>query len=142
MTKEECVALLYRYAEYDGVGIPNLAGCREAMKMAADMLSQPSLPSNLDEAAIIYINTPRIKSDKDKVFNEISRNHEYLAFKAGAEWMAGQFEKNRLAACNAQTKEEYEMETAFVDKIIREQHRTPTFSDAINFGIEWQKKQK
>lgn len=48
------------------------------------------LPSNLDEAAVIYINTPRIKSEKDRVFNEISRNHEYLAFKAGAEWMAGQ----------------------------------------------------
>lgn len=51
MTREECIALLERYAEYDGMGIPNLAGCREAMKMAADLLSQPSLPSNLDEAA-------------------------------------------------------------------------------------------
>ena len=54
MTKEECIALLYRYAEYNGMGIPNLAGCKEAMKMAADLLSQPSLPSNLDEAAEEY----------------------------------------------------------------------------------------
>lgn len=49
MTQEECIALLNRYAEYNGMGIPNLAGCREAMRMAADLLSKPSLPSNLDE---------------------------------------------------------------------------------------------
>ena len=52
MTIEECIGLLNRYAKYDGMGIPNLAGCREAMKMAADLLSQPPLPSNLDEAAL------------------------------------------------------------------------------------------
>ena len=83
MTKEECIALLYRYAEYNGMGIPNLAGCKEAMKMAADLLSQPSLPSNLDEAA-----------------EEIVRDY-WLAYGdgeykklviAGAEWMAGQGE--------------------------------------------------
>ena len=87
MTREECVALLYRYAEYDGIGIPNLAGCKDAMKMAADLLSQPSLPSELDEAEFEYAQS----------LDEIPANQEeekmiYDAFKAGAEWMAEQGE--------------------------------------------------
>lgn len=87
MTREECIALLERYAEYNGMGIPNLAGCREAMKMAADLLSHPSLPSDLDEAEFEYVQS----------LDEIPANQEeekmiYDAFKAGAEWMAGQGE--------------------------------------------------
>lgn len=83
MTKEECIALLERYAEYDGMGIPNLAGCREAMRMAAVLLSQPSLPSSLDEAAIqAHI---RLEDGEGLSFLNI--------FKAGAEWMAGQDRK-------------------------------------------------
>lgn len=77
MTKEECVALLYRYAEYNGMGIPNLAGCREAMKMAADLLSQSSLQT-LDEAANSY-------ASKTECAVVACRG-----FKAGAEWMAKQ----------------------------------------------------
>lgn len=83
MTKEECIALLYRYAKYDGMGIPNLAGCREAMKMAAKLLSQPSLPSNLDEAA---------EAHRRKVYSGDPEMSQFVreVFKAGAEWMAGQ----------------------------------------------------
>lgn len=33
MTREEAVALLERYSNYEGLGIPNLAGCKEAMKV-------------------------------------------------------------------------------------------------------------
>lgn len=80
MTREECVALLYRYAEYNGMGIPNLAGCREAMKMAADLLSQPSLPDNLDEAAEEFGKRQGIElAPFAKKF-----------FKRGAEWLAGE----------------------------------------------------
>lgn len=60
-------------------------------------------------------------------------------FKAGAEWQKKQFEKNRLAACDNHTKEEYDRETDFAMRIIEKEYRTPTFSDAINYGIEWQK---
>ena len=63
------------------------------------------------------------------------------AFIAGAKWQAEQFEKNRLAACEKQTKEEYDREMEFAVSIIEKEHRQPTFSDAINYGIEWQKKQ-
>ena len=56
MTRKECIALLIRYAEYDGMGIPNLDGCREAMRMAVELLSQPqpSLPSDLDEVTMDF----------------------------------------------------------------------------------------
>ena len=94
MTKEECVALLYRYAEYDGMGIPNLAGCREAMKTAADLLSQPSLPSDLDEAAEEYAYTNWEDNDYHTGASEglpfDAIGHTEKCFKAGAEWMAGQ----------------------------------------------------
>ena len=90
MTREECIALLNRYAEYNGMGIPNLAGCREAMRTAAELLQRTSLPSNLDEAANNYgidirLGYPRVMDETDKYI--------YNAFKAGAEWMAGQFQK-------------------------------------------------
>lgn len=92
MTKEECIALLDRYAEYNGMGIPNLAGCREAMKMAADLLSHPSLSSDLDEAAkkIAYGVCKQLPNgtEKDSIVY-----YAILAAKAGAEWMAGQFRK-------------------------------------------------
>ena len=90
MTREECIALLERYAEYHGMGIPNLAGCREAMKMAADLLSRPSLLSDLDEAAEEWckINNKGIALSADKKSHYLAEGKD--AFKAGAEWMAGQ----------------------------------------------------
>lgn len=93
MTKEECVALLYRYAEYNGIGIPNLAGCREAMKVAADLLSQPSLPNNLDEAAIEAMPYPYdyieldIYGGSEPVY---SRGQMLAMFEKGVEWMSKQ----------------------------------------------------
>ena len=56
-----------------------------------------------------------------------------------AKWQKEQFEKNRLAACDAQTKEEAEREMDFVEKMIKEEHRQPTYSDAINYGMRLQK---
>lgn len=51
MTREEAVALLERYSNYDGMGIPNLAGCKEAMKVAVESLKEafPELRENEDE---------------------------------------------------------------------------------------------
>lgn len=63
------------------------------------------------------------------------------AFQDGRRWQQEQFEKNRLAACDNQTKEEYERETDFATSIIEKEHRQPTFSDAINYGMRLQKEQ-
>lgn len=50
-----------------------------------------------------------------------------------------EFEKNRLAACGRQTEEEAEREQDFVTSILENEHRQPTYSDAIEYGIRWQK---
>ena len=61
------------------------------------------------------------------------------AFKAGAKWKEEQLEKNRLAACDKQTEEEAEIEFDFVMGIVENEHRQPTFDDAIEYGIQLQK---
>lgn len=71
MTREECIALLERYAEYDGMGIPNLAGCREAMKMAADLLSQPSLQQEHPEVELEKF-TEKIKTFQGRYKHPVS----------------------------------------------------------------------
>ncbi len=62
-------------------------------------------------------------------------------FKAGAYWKEQQFEKNRLAHCDAQTEEEAEIEQSFVMDIIEREHRQPTFDDAIKYGMKKMKEQ-
>ena len=63
------------------------------------------------------------------------------AIEFGAQWKEQQFEKNRLAHCDAQTEEEAEIESDFVMGIIEKEHRQPTFDDAIKYGMKLQKKQ-
>ena len=63
------------------------------------------------------------------------------AFKGGANWQKEQFEKNRLAACDKQTEKEAEIESDFVMNIIKNEHRQPTFDDAIKYGMRLQKEQ-
>ena len=58
---------------------------------------QPSIPSNLDEAADCYKDTIKPEDVDDYangVFYETFTEYQIAdAFKAGAEWMAGQFQK-------------------------------------------------
>lgn len=79
MTKAECIALLTRYADYDGMGIPKLAGCKEAMKKAVELLSeQPS--EDLEVAAEEYADGPECSWAGTSAIE--------CAFKAGAKWQA------------------------------------------------------
>ena len=59
----------------------------------------------------------------------------------GAKWKEKQFEKNSLAACDRQAEEEAEIERDFVMGIIENEHRQPTFDDAIKYGMRLQKGQ-
>ena len=52
-------------------------------------------------------------------------------FIANAEWMEEEFKKNRLLACDNQTKEEAERESDFCEDFIKKNFRIPTISDAI-----------
>ena len=63
------------------------------------------------------------------------------AFKAGAKWHKEQFEKNRLAHCDELTAEQAQIESDFVIEHLKENNRTPTFIDAIEYGMKVQKEQ-
>lgn len=60
----------------------------DAIKVAIEVLSEPSLPSNIDEAAEVgwdaYYNSDKFPS------NPCAQSGYKVGFKAGAEWMAGQ----------------------------------------------------
>lgn len=70
----------------------------------------------------------------------VTMNVKHVA-KHFVEWQKEQFEKNRLASCDAQTEEEAEVESDFVMGIIGNEHRHPTFDDAIKYGMRLQKEQ-
>lgn len=90
------------------------------------------IDKNLEEAAEEYS-------------KKVSDGHNYrdltCGFIAGAEWYKEQSEKNRLAHCDALSKEDYDRETDFAMEIIEKEHRQPTFLDAINYGMRLQKEQ-
>ena len=76
---------------------------------------------------------------QEKRNEETIKTAEDHAFLAGADWQKEQFEKNRLAHCDALSKEDYDRETDFAMEIIEKEHRQPTFLDAINYGMRLQK---
>jgi hypothetical protein len=90
MTKEEARLTLQENFGYLSEGHPRII---EAMKVAMNILSQPSLPANLDEAARKYGHEepilPEGYNDGDIPLYE---RWTADAFKAGAEWLAGQGE--------------------------------------------------
>lgn len=82
MTKEEAINILQKVVDWkhDSLrGHPEMRYIAEAVEV---ILSQPSLPSNLDEAAENHmLSITTLAFDERDVI---------LSFKAGAEWMAGQ----------------------------------------------------
>lgn len=82
MTNEESIKVLEQIRQWTDYP-------KEALTIAIEALSKPCLPSNLDEAANNYgvnirLGYPRVMDETDRYI--------YNAFKAGAEWMAGQGE--------------------------------------------------
>jgi len=75
---------------------------------------------------------------------ELTRFDGYAMLDAvefGAKWKERQFEKNRLAHCDELTAEQAQIESDFVNKHLKENNRTPTFIDAIEYGMKLQKEQ-
>lgn len=68
-------------------------------------------------------------------FEELATELAEYNYKSGVhdgyDYALEEFENNRLKACETQTPEEAERESAFVVPFVKEHHRTPTFSDAI-----------
>jgi len=84
MTKEEAIENLKLIRL--NAAMTGAESFKEALDLAIVSLSQPSLPSDLDEAAEAY---------RRKVYCGDSEMCQFIreVFKAGAEWMAGQYEK-------------------------------------------------
>lgn len=81
MTKEETFAYIKAYLDGD-TAVGNIIPLRSVLESAIKYLSEPSLPSNLDEAAEKY---ERSIGSQDYCYLDVED-----AFKAGAEWVAGQ----------------------------------------------------
>lgn len=89
-----------------------------------------------------------VSEDLGEYINELSKQFPEVSFAKlsriavrVAKWQAEQFERNRLAACDRQAEEEAEIERDFVMGIIENEHRQPTFDDAIKYGMRLQKEQ-
>ena len=93
MTKEEAIKIIeYTFLNADGHLKPldfdygGGKGIVEALRMAIEALSQPSLPSNLDETAKEYCKDEMNDDDKLNFY----RQHMTKIFKVGAESMNNQ----------------------------------------------------
>lgn len=121
------------------VGTMDYNQALQDVQTAIDLFPEEPVSEDLEEAAETYTNSR--ENEKFEVGEGYDMDDVEKAFKAGAQWQHKQLEKNRLAACDRQTKEEAEREQDFVDKILLGEHRQPTFSDAIEYGAQWQKQQ-
>jgi len=59
----------------------------------------------------------------------------------GAKLKELQFERERLKHCEALTNEQAQIESDFVSQHLKKNNRTPTFIDAIEYGMKKQKEQ-
>lgn len=96
MTLQESIEILRKHNEWrrkeEGPETLDPVKLGQAIELAIEVLSGISLPSNLDELAEEYAdyNSQRWHEDGD-VYYDHSKIMD--AFKAGAEWMAGQFQR-------------------------------------------------
>ena len=114
--------------------------------------------SDTDDACILelqnvltYIDSLQeepVSEDLEEYINELSKQFPEVSFAKlnriavrVAKWKEGQLKKNRLEHFDALTKEEAQREYDFVTGIIKNEHRIPTFDDAIKYGMRLQKEQ-
>ena len=109
----------------------------ETCKENGNSLTQEPVSEYLISVAKQYIDSHVFGNEEDK----FTRSVLVDMFCSGAKWQAEQFEKNRLAACDRQAEEEAEIERDFVMGIIENEHRKPTYDDAIKYGMRLQKEQ-
>ena len=146
MTKEEAIKYLQQLYPNGGhcwldeqrieaIGMAIKALQEEPVSEKLEVASKEWLIPQLDKSYAAYGETKQM---------ELTHFDGYAmldAIEFGAEWKEEQFEKNRLAHCDAQTEEEAEIERDFVMGIIENEHRQPTFDDAIKYGMRLQKEQ-
>lgn len=119
--------------EYDVERIDNIQG--------EPIVKDSKISEEIDQ------NFTKSSDDLEKAAEKYSNSLDYwnyinddpsIAFVAGANWQKERFEKERLAACDNMTEEEYRLETDLVEKHIKEHNCLPTFADAIKYGMKVQ----
>lgn len=100
-----------------------------------DSVQEEPVSEDLEEAA------KRYGTEGDEISGLYIIDKEVEAFKAGAIWQKEQFEKERLKHCDALTAEQAQIESDFVVNHLKKHNRTPTFIDAIEYGMRLQEKQ-
>jgi len=113
---------------------PSEERCRYCSASCSARVSDQPVCEDVNDEIKRYIKEYGYERGEDKLLIAITARHF-------AQWQKEQFEKNRLAACDAMTEEECKREMDFADEIINKEHRQPTFSDAINYGMRLQKEQ-
>lgn len=146
MTKEDIIFnIKYRIITLKSLSPKELEANKGNLWELEDLLSmikneEEPVSEDLEEAVHEYMqHIP--ESEPELMDSFYTWEQMEAAFKAGAKWQFLQLENNRLAACDRQTDEERKREQDFVDKVLIGEHRQPTFSDAIEYGIKWYKEQ-
>ena len=112
-----------------------------------DSMQEKPVSEDLEEASKKWL---RPQLDKSYAAYGLLRQMELTHFDGyamldaiefGAKWKEEQFKKNLLDVCKKQTEEEAEIERDFIEGIIENEHRLPTFDDAIKYGMRLQKEQ-
>ena len=150
MTKEEAISYLQQL-------YPNGGHCWldeqriEAIDMAIKALKDygPNLTENIAKTSEKALKQrekeggPKVSEELEEVAHQYySPNETFLdGFKKGANWKEQQFEKNRLKHCDALTEEQAQMESDFVVQHLKKNNRTPTFIDAIEYGMRLKEEQ-
>ena len=135
-----------RYNEYsakkktdDFIYYSGMADALDLFEQFLDTLEEEPVGEELEkEIEKTWLEYECYNEDYDKVAEMRWNEFENVA-RHFAEWQKEQFEKNRLAHCDAASEEECDRETDFAMEIIEKEHRQPTFSDAINYGMRLQK---
>lgn len=131
--------LCLHFAAWGAYNLKGIGNINEEEKTKMDIKEEPvseelekEIQRHLKDCLDVKFPTTDIESIKKDV--EFTARHF-------AKWQKEQFEKNRLAHCDALTKEQAQMESDFVTKHLKENNRTPTFIDAIKYGMKLQKEQ-
>ena len=89
-----------------------------------------------------------VSEDLGEYINKLSKQFPEVSFAKlsriavrVAKWQKQQFEKERLKHCDGLTDEQAQIESDFVTQHLKDNNRTPTFIDAIEYGMKMQKEQ-
>jgi len=137
MAKQETIQVL-QTIEDRAVDFPYMTACDwVAIAAAKRHLQEEPVSGSINFEQELYKAFGQIKDFTLGI--AIAKRFYNMGSKAGAKWQFGQLEKNRLAHCDAQKDEEAEIERDFVMGVIENEHRQPTFDDAIKYGMRLQK---